>query len=561
MTFDVLRPRAGPAALVLAGHALRQFARSPMSAFFTIAFPLSFFVIVNAIVGDAGAGNGVRVSQYLVAPFAVFGAAEAVFCVLATDLAALRENGVLKRLRGTPVAAWRVLAARIGAAAVVAVSSVVLLFAVGVLAYNVQVVWRKVPAALVVVLVGVACFAALGLALVGLTRSVVAAQTLSNGLLIPLAFVSNVFIVGADLPWPLAWIGRVLPLRHFADALSATFDPAIAGNGFRPGDLAVMAGWGVAGVAMAGWRFGWEPRRGERPLLPRRTATPAPADPPTGLPPATTLPVPPGLRRMLGAQIRAALLSLRRDPLSAFFGVVFPVLLLLLFPAVFADARFEGIPIGTFLVPAMTAYAIAVIAYVNTPTGVAQAGERGTLERLRGTPAPLWTFYAGRSATTVLIAGTTAVLLVAVGGFANGYRPDPQRLPAALLAFTLGVGCFSALGFALVAALRASQAVAAVALGTLLPLSFISDVFVIGDGGPPPVALRLIADVFPLKHLSRAMLEALGPAGGSSGTAWTHLGVLLLWTLIGIIGVALATRRARRTAGHGTTHHEKGDRS
>ena len=494
-----------------------------------------------------------------------FGAAEAVFCVLATDLAALRENGVLKRLRGTPVPAWSVLAARIGAAAVVALASVALLFVVGVLAYDVQVVWRKVPAALVVVILGVACFAGLGLALVGLTRSVVAAQTLSNGLLIPLAFVSNVFIIGADLPWPLAWIGRVLPLRHFADALSATFDPATTGNGFRPGDLAVMAGWGAAGAAIAGWRFGWEPRRGERSPGPRRTATPAPvpADPPIALPPATTLPVPPGLRRIVGAQIRAALLALRRDPLSAFFGVVFPVLLLLLFPAVFADARFEGMPIGTFLVPAMTAYAIAVIAYVNTPAGVAQARERGALERLRGTPAPLWTFYAGRSVTTVLVAGTTAVLLVAVGGLATGYRPDPQRLPAALLAFTLGVGCFSALGFALVAALRASQAVTAVALGTLLPLSFISDVFVIGDGGPLPAALRLIADVFPLKHLSRAMLEALGPAGSGSGSgiAWTHLAVLLLWTLTGVAGVALAARRDRHTAGRAATHHQNGDQS
>ncbi|WP_327004404.1 ABC transporter permease [Dactylosporangium sp. NBC_01737] len=540
------RDRSGAgttAALTL--HALRAFTRSPMSAFFTVAFPLSFFLIVNTIVGDAPVDQdgAVRVSQFLVAPFAVFGTVEAVFCVLAIDLAVLREGGVLKRLRGSPVPAWSVLAARVCAAVLVALSSVALLVAVGVLAYDVQIVWRKVPAAVVALLVGVACFAALGLALVGLTRSVLAAQTLSNGLLIPLAFVSNVFIVGADLPAPLAWAGRVLPLRHFADAVATTFDPAAAGSGFRPADLAVMAAWGAAGAVVAVRWFGWEPRRGAHTPQARHGVAAA-TGAAYGLTAAVVRPVEPGPARMVGVQARAAFIAMRRDTLAVFFAAVFPVLLLLLFPAVFPDAGFEGVPLGEFMVPSMIAYSIAVATYVNLPAAVAQARDHGVLDRLRGSPAPLWTFYAGRAVAAAVTAAGTAVLLVAAGALANGYRPDPARLPAAVLAFTAGVACCSALGFALAASLRAGQYVPAVALGTLLPLSFISDVFVVGNGGPLPAALRYTADVFPLKHLSRAMLDALGPDGG--GVAWTHLGVLAVWTLAGVL-VAARSRAAGTT--------------
>jgi ABC-type multidrug transport system permease subunit len=510
-----------------------------MSAFFTLAFPLSFFLIVNAIVGDAPVDHGaVRVSQFLVAPFAVFGTVEAVFCVLAIDLAVLREGGVLKRLRGSPVPAWSVLAARVCAAVTVALSSVALLVAVGVVAYDVQIVWRKVPAAVVALLVGVACFAALGLALVGLTRSVLAAQTLSNGLLIPLAFVSNVFIVGADLPAPLAWLGRALPLRHFADAVSTTFDPVPAGAGFRPGDLAVMAVWGVAGALVAGRWFGWEPRRGADTPRSRSGAGPSPGTSTGGLTAALVRPVVPGPARMVGVQVRAAFIAARRDALAVFFGAVFPVLLLLLFPAVFPDAAFEGIPLGEFMVPSMIAYSIAVTTYVNLPSGVAQARDQGVLDRLRSTPAPLWTFSAGRAVAAALNAAGSAVLLVGTGALVNDFRLDAARLPAVVLAFIAGVACCSALGFALATSLRASRYVPATALGTLLPLSFISDVFVVGDGGPLPAALRYTADVFPLKHLSRALLDALGPAGTGTGIAWTHLGVLAVWTLAGALVAA-----------------------
>jgi len=518
----------------MTGHALRSFIRTPMSAFFTLIFPLTFLVVVSAIVGNEMTEAGVPVAQFLVAPFAVFGVAEAAFVVLATDTAVLRESGVLMRLRGTPVPAWTVLAGRIGAALVVAGSAVVLLTGVGAGMYGVEIIWRKVPALLLTLVLGIACFAALGLALVSVTRTSLAAQTLSQGLLIPLAFISDVFIIGADLPVWLARIGSALPLKHFARAAAEAFDPH-GGYGFSPGGLAVIAAWGVLGAVVAGWRFGWAPRGAAS----RAVARPAP---PARTPARDRALVPLTARRapgaMLRGQIRYALTTQWRDPLSVFFAVVFPVLLLALFPAVFPDGRIHGLTQAQFLLPGLAAYAIAVAGYVNMPEAVVQARGRGVLKRLRGTPLPLPSYLAGRVCSVLVVSALSTLLLVTVAVLFLRVRIDPVRLPALVFGVLLGVLCFTALGLAVVALLRSATSLIAVTLGTLLPLSFISDVFVVGDA-PSPGWLSAIADVFPLKHLAQALLAATGPAGHGAGLAYGHLAIVAAWAVAGLVVVRL----------------------
>lgn len=527
--------RSSPALVAtMTGHALRSFIRTPMSAFFTLIFPLAFLVVVSAIVGNEMTEAGVPVAQFLVAPFAVFGAAEAAFVVLATDTAVLRESGVLMRLRGTPVPAWTVLAGRIGAALVVAGAAVVLLTSVGAGVYGVEIVWRKVPALLLTLALGIACFAALGLALVSLTRTSLAVQTLSQGLLIPLAFISDVFIVGADLPVWLARIGSALPLKHFARAMAETFDPH-GGYGFSPGGLAVIAAWGVAGALIAGRRFGWAPRGAAsravaRPAPPGRTPTRAQT-----LAPLTARRAPGSILR---GQIRYALTVQRRDALSVFFAVVFPVLLLVLFPAVFPDALIHGLKPAEYLLPGLAAYAIAVAGYVNMPEAVAQARGRGVLKRLRGTPLPWSSYLAGRMCSVLVVSALSTVLLVTVSVLFLRVRVDPVRLPALAIGVVLGVLCFTALGLAVLALLRSATSLIAVTLGTLLPLSFISDVFPVGDA-PLPDWLSAIADLFPLRHLAQALLAATGPAGHGAGLAYGHLAIVAAWAVGGLVAVRL----------------------
>jgi ABC-2 type transport system permease protein len=507
---------------VLSGHAVRAFLRNPVAAFFTLAFPLVFLVVVASIVGDQDAG-GVPVAQYLVAPFAVFGVAQASFVLIAVDTAALRDSGVLLRLRSAPVPAWTVLGSRIGASLAASVLAVTLLTVVGVAAYDVQVIWRKVPALLVTLLLGVACCAALGLALAALTRTVLAAQTLAQGLLITLAFVSDVFIVGAVLPRWLDVLGSLLPLKHFARAMAETFEPT-AGSGFSPGHLLILLAWTVVAILIARARFSWQPAGATAP----RVAAVARTSQPTRLPEPAAHHRP--ARTLFAAQVGYALLGLRRDPLSVFFSVAFPAVLLALFPAVFGDGRVHGMTLAQYLLAGMITYTVALSGFVNLPESVAGARAAGVLKRLRGTPLPLRWYFAGRGIAALIVALIATALLAVVGTGLLGARLPAARIPALLLAIVVGSLCFGALGLAIAALMPAARSVLAVTLGTLLPLCFVSEIFVVGDQ-PLPGWLTGIATVFPLRHLLRAVLAATDPAVTGTGIAAGQLTVLLAWTV------------------------------
>jgi ABC-type multidrug transport system permease subunit len=512
--------------LPLTGHALRAFARNPVAAFFTCAFPLTFLVVVAAIIGDQRTEAGVPVTQHLVAPFAVFGVAQASFTLLAVDTAGLRESGVLQRLRAAPVPAWLVLAARIGASVVASGFTVLLLATVGALAYDVQIIWRKLPALLTALLLGIVCCAALGLALASLTRTVAATQALAQGLVIPLAFISDVFIVGAELPRPLEAIGSLLPLKHFAQAMAETFQPT-AGSGFSPGHLAVLAAWAAAGALIALRRFDWQPRGS---AAPREAAAVRPAPARLSAPVERRGP----RAALLGDQISYALLGLRRDQLAVFFAVVFPALLLVLFPVVFGEGRVHGLTMAQYLFAGLVAYTAAVAGYVDMPEGVVGARAAGVLKRLRATPLPFRWFVGGRVAAALVTATLGALVLAVVGVGFLGVRLAPARVPAVLLAVGLGTLCFAALGLAVVALLPSARSVVAITLGTLLPLCFLSEIFVVGDR-PLPGGLLAVADVFPLRHLLRALLTATEPGAAGAGIAWGHLAVLAGWTVAALL--------------------------
>jgi hypothetical protein len=341
-----------------------------------------------------------------------------------------------------------------------------------------------------------------------------------------------VFIVGADLPRWLSVTGWALPLKHFARAMAETFDPD-GGLGFSPGHLAVLAAWAVAAALIARRRFGWQPRGAAQPSRP-------PVEPVTRGP--ARLSAPQQRRRLvavalLPGQIGYAMRGLLRDPLSLFFAVIFPALLLVLFPAVFGDGQVHGLPMAQYLFAGMVAYTAALAGYVDLPEGLVGARSAGVLKRLRGTPLPFPCYLAGRMGAALLSATLAAAVLAAAGIGLVGVRLPVTRLPALLLAIGAGVLCFAALGLAVAALLPSARSLVAVTLGTLLPLCFVSEIFVVGDQ-PLPTTLTVVADVFPLRHLLQAVLTATAPDGAGPGIAGTHLAIVAAWTVaaVAIVG-------------------------
>ncbi|GIH95763.1 ABC transporter permease [Planobispora siamensis] len=560
----------------LARHETISFLRTPVATIFTIAMPLMMMVIVGAAVGNdtVDPATGVRVMQFVIPVMTVFGVAQGCFGALGMHLIDLRDRGWLRRLRGTPVPAWVVMTALAVTSLVIALMTTVTLLGAGVVFYDVQMVWRTFPALLLTLLVGVACFTALGFAIVALVRSAGAVQLIGTGLLLVLAFISGILLPGARMPVWLETIGWIFPLRHFGEAVRDDFNPFLSGPGFHGDHLAVLAVWAAGAAAVAVWRFRWErPQSGvaaagtaPEPVVSTagttggagpvpRTAVGAGAGPAARTPPAVSgrshgPESRPSPWRLLVGQTAHAALRLRRDPSTAFFTVVLPVLLLVIISLVFGGTQVEGLPLPLFMLAAMTAYTVGVSAYVNFAEAVTVDRERGVLKRLSGTPLPRWAYYTGWIACALWVTLATAIVLTLVAVLGYDARIGLGAVPVMLVTVVLGVVCFAVLGALVATLVPRSSTANAITLGTFLPMAFVSDVFVIG--GPLPAVLETAGDLFPLKHVSHALLAALDPAGRP--WPWTDLAVIAAWTLAGALAVAVAAapvrlgRRNRRPA-------------
>ncbi len=244
------------------GLALRQvrfenlaFWRNPAAAFFTFAFPLLFMVIFNVLF--AGGEDGGR---FFTPAIIVFSVITATFTNIAMSVTYARDEGILKRIRGTPLPAWGYLGGRIMHAAAIALLLVVIVAAFGAVFYGVPVPWAQLPALVVTLVVGAAAFCALGLAIAAFVPNADAAPAVVNATILPLLFISNVFIPLQNAPQWIDVVSEIFPVRHFADAMLHIYDASTVGPGFSPGDLGVMAIWGVFGLVVAARFFSWEPR-------------------------------------------------------------------------------------------------------------------------------------------------------------------------------------------------------------------------------------------------------------------------------------------------------------
>jgi ABC-2 type transport system permease protein len=132
---------------------------------------------------------------------------------------------------------------------------------VGAVAYGLEIRAATLAAAAVAFLVGSATFASLGLALAALSPTAEAAPAIANFTILPLAFVSDVFISLADPPAWLDVVGDVFPLKPFVVAFQAPFVPFSRPPAFEWHSILVMALWGIGGALIALRFFGWDPRR------------------------------------------------------------------------------------------------------------------------------------------------------------------------------------------------------------------------------------------------------------------------------------------------------------
>jgi ABC-2 type transport system permease protein len=240
----------------------KVFWRNPASVFFTVMLPLIFLFIFATIFGnDEIEERGVKTTTYYVPAIIALAVISATLQSLAINLTQDRERGLLKRVRGTPLPTRIFVAGRVGNSLVVSVLMVALVAVIGRLVYDVEIPTDRLPAVLLALAVGAFAFCCLGFALTAAIPSEDAAPAISNAVVLPLYFISGIFIPDSEIPEGVLNFADLFPIRHFFEAFFTAWDPNTTGAGFEWGDLAVVAAWGVAGLLVALFAFRWEPRR------------------------------------------------------------------------------------------------------------------------------------------------------------------------------------------------------------------------------------------------------------------------------------------------------------
>jgi ABC-2 type transport system permease protein len=231
----------------------RMFWRNPSAAFFNFVLPLLFLT---------GGGIILSGSQHdlnrLLPSIAGMSVMSTTFTALAYNIVFLRERGVLKRIRGTPLPG----VSYFGGVAANALTNTAVQIAIVVLAGRAffGIGWPKDWSELVAfVLVGVVCFAALGVAFAHIIPNFESTAAYVNAIFLPVVFVSFFVFDSTSAPGFLRTIADALPLAPLIEGLSGAM---VAGSGLAKhlDALVVIGLWAIFGLYFAVRGFSWESR-------------------------------------------------------------------------------------------------------------------------------------------------------------------------------------------------------------------------------------------------------------------------------------------------------------
>lgn len=230
--------------------------RSRELAFFTFTLPIVIFFLLGSVYGKDKI-DGVKGSSYLLAGMLGYGVAATTFAGLSIVIVVRREDGVLKRLRATPLPTWAYIGGVLTSTIFVFALEAIALIVLGRAVFDVPLSTRLFSLALALLLSALA-FAALGLALTTAVRSAEGSSAVVNAIFLPMVFIAGSFFSPHSFPPFLRAIADVLPLTY---VIRLVRDVMLHGEQIwsEPGSVAVIVGWGIVGAVIALRRFRWEP--------------------------------------------------------------------------------------------------------------------------------------------------------------------------------------------------------------------------------------------------------------------------------------------------------------
>jgi ABC-2 type transport system permease protein len=228
-----------------------------------------------------------------------------------------------------------------------------------------------------------------------------------------------------------------------------------------------------------------------------------------------------------------------RNPASAFFTFAFPLMFLVIFTSLLGHYTVRigarTVDTSTYYVASMACFAAINACFNNIATTISFQRENGVLKRTNGTPLPAASFLGARILHAMLVGVLLVVLTAAFGrAFYHASLPTGETLLRFAVTVLVGSAAFCALGLALTAFIPNADAAVAVVNAVILPLEFLSGIF-IAFGDNTPSWILWVARVFPVRHF------AVGMQAGFLGTAfnWTDVLIITAW---GVAGLLLAIR-------------------
>lgn len=251
------------------GLELHQFFRDRESAVFNFALPVLLLIVFGSVFGGQDLGStDVSFAQYFVAGMIASGILYTSFQNLAIAIPIEREDGTLKRLRGTPMPTASYFMGKVGTVVVAFIAQIIILIAVGRLFYDLQI---PSSASAWITFTWISVLGLISCTLLGIAYSIVprqgkGASAVVAPVVLVLQFISGVFFIFSDLPEWMQNLASVFPLKWLAQGMRSVFLPEsaaaleVSGSFQLPLVALILSAWCIAGGIAAVLFFRWTPR-------------------------------------------------------------------------------------------------------------------------------------------------------------------------------------------------------------------------------------------------------------------------------------------------------------
>lgn len=262
------RPGAVRIGISRAGIELKEFFRERDSMVFTFLFPVIMLFIFGSVFSDQELPGGVTFTQYFTAGMIASGVVLSSFQQLAISIAVERDDGMLKRLRGTPMPPAAYFLGKVGMVLVTSVVQSAVLLAVGALLFGLDLptapgLWLRFAW---IFALGTAAGTLVGIAYSSVPRSARSAGAVVSPVVVVLQFISGVFFTFNSLPDWMQNVAALFPLKWLTQGMRSVFLPdsfaaqEVTGSWELSRTALVLAAWAVIGLVLCLRTFRWQRR-------------------------------------------------------------------------------------------------------------------------------------------------------------------------------------------------------------------------------------------------------------------------------------------------------------